>query len=639
MANRQTVYRFVDSNNDNNYLYTASTAERNDLILNPGDFVFDEVSYFSAETDSGQSVYRFLNNETNTYFYTINEDERDSFEADSKYEFQGEAFRAFASTQQGATEIYSVYNPATDIYVFTPDETERDALVNSSGFQSQGVAFYGFPVTSNSDTPPTEDSISDTSPPPTGTGVISGLVWNDFNRSQGRDTAFIQGDDPDVVFVIDVSGSTTLGQFQGTTSVGDVNGDGGENDILDAELAAFIALNQLLIDQGLGDDVNIAIVPFADFGVQVDMNRVADEPQLTVTPNADANNNDTPDVEEILSFIDNPNIDNNPASGTGGGTNFRNALQTAQDTFDEIGTESGNGNLIFLSDGEASISSDDDVLVNLRDNNNVNISAFGVGSGSDIDALREIDPNAEQFTSTDGLLDTFENRGTIESGLEGIEVYLDTNDNGTLDDNETVVETDASGRYEFTGLVADDYIVRPVIPQGFAQDFINQEQYTVQLADDETVTDRNFGIDAIDRDDFTGGEIEVQVYTPDRATESGDPVVATVEDGFEFGDLPSDDINSDSEVDVNIDFSATSIEFIIGSNSVAGSFGNDDFNGYVFRDNLNAIAQIQGVTIDPSGTTLDLEAEDISFTANSIDVNVAGLAYTPGDTIKLDVEF
>ena len=50
------------------------------------------------------------------------------------------------------------------------------------------------------------------------------------------------------VFVMDVSGST-VSPFQGSP-VGDTNGDGVTNTILDAEIAAFTTLNQSLIDLG-----------------------------------------------------------------------------------------------------------------------------------------------------------------------------------------------------------------------------------------------------------------------------------------------------------------------------------------------------------------------------------------------------
>ena len=52
-----------------------------------------------------------------------------------------------------------------------------------------------------------------------------------------------------MLYVLDVSGSADF-YFVGT-SIGDVNNDGLEDTRLDAEIAAFIALNDQLITQGL----------------------------------------------------------------------------------------------------------------------------------------------------------------------------------------------------------------------------------------------------------------------------------------------------------------------------------------------------------------------------------------------------
>ncbi|MDA1048953.1 MAG: hypothetical protein O3C40_00535 [Planctomycetota bacterium] len=61
---------------------------------------------------------------------------------------------------------------------------------------------------------------------------IHGVKFRDFDGIGGRNTDLIQGDEPLTVFIIDISGSTG-GGFAGTP-VGDVNGDGSSNTILDA---------------------------------------------------------------------------------------------------------------------------------------------------------------------------------------------------------------------------------------------------------------------------------------------------------------------------------------------------------------------------------------------------------------------
>ncbi len=56
-----------------------------------------------------------------------------------------------------------------------------------------------------------------------------------------------------------------------------------------------------------------------------------------------------------------------------------------------------------------------------------------------------------------------------ERGLGGVTVYLDTNNNGTLDEGETSTVTDGNGHYEFLSLLAGDYVVREVVPDGYVQ--------------------------------------------------------------------------------------------------------------------------------------------------------------------------
>lgn len=56
-----------------------------------------------------------------------------------------------------------------------------------------------------------------------------------------------------------------------------------------------------------------------------------------------------------------------------------------------------------------------------------------------------------------------------EPGLPGFTIYLDTNDNRVLDSNEPTSITNAEGRYSFTNLSADTYVVREVQQAGFTQ--------------------------------------------------------------------------------------------------------------------------------------------------------------------------
>ncbi|MDB9426649.1 putative Ig domain-containing protein [Microcystis aeruginosa CS-564/01] len=346
-------------------------------------------------------------------------------------------------------------------------------------------------------------------------GTIEGVKWEDANGNGFRDTSLVQGASPDVVFVLDVSGSADF-PFVGT-SVGDVNNDGLQNTRLDAEIAGFIALNRQLIAQGLGTKANVAIIVFSGFSANADMDLVANNLQLTTTPNADLNNNSFVDVEEILKSI------TSGAFGVGNftGTNIEAALQKVETTFTTIGTETGNGNLIFLTDGESNRGGSIKDEVERLKAKKFNLSAFGVGEDASLAEIKIIDPDGFNFTSTDQLLGVFgglEGEQTfIESGLAGITVYLDLNNNGILDINEpsqitatddpNTPNVDETGQYKFTSLEAGTYIVREIVttdydqtfPKGLPGSIASPDFYTIKLKAGETVSNINFGNKKIDK--------------------------------------------------------------------------------------------------------------------------------------------
>ena len=332
---------------------------------------------------------------------------------------------------------------------------------------------------------------------PIGQGTISGVKFDDLNGNGVRDTEIVQGENPDVVFVIDESGSTNDFKFEGT-DVGDLNGDGVENDVIDAEIAGFIGLNQQLIDQGLGDSVDVGIVAFSGGSQQLDLDPATSGVQLTTTPNADNDNNGIPDVVDALSTLT-----------SDGGTDFEAGLQGAEEIFDSLETQPGDGNLIFISDGVPDGSGIFADEVERLNNRGVNISAFGAGNGATLNDLQVIDPDAQIFTSTDQILSVFAgldsdadgdgetdgggSQSTLEPGIEGVNIYLDLNGNEVLDANEPTQVTNANGEYSFTDLEAGTYTVREVIPSGSSQTAPTEGQFVVELGAGEIVEELDFG--------------------------------------------------------------------------------------------------------------------------------------------------
>ncbi|MEB3295560.1 MAG: SdrD B-like domain-containing protein [Synechococcales bacterium] len=321
---------------------------------------------------------------------------------------------------------------------------------------------------------------------PVKTGEIRGLVWDDLNRNGVIDSNLVRGQNPDIVFAIDVSGSSGS-PFQGTP-VGDTNGDRRSNTILDAEIAGMQALTRLLVTQGYGDRARVSLVTFTTSAVNIDMNPQLPGVQISTSLTADANDNGVPDVEDALRSL-----------RSSGGTDFEAALQRVEATFAALNTAPGNGNLIFLTDGRDTGRLTDEV--ERLNRAGVNISAFGAGSGAALRNLQVIDPEAQIFQSSDELLALFggiqggASQSKLETGIANVRVYLDLNGNGRLDANEPTQLTNDRGEYRFTNLQAGSYQLRQVIPTNYLQTFpgISSGSYEITLVGDDVVLDRNFG--------------------------------------------------------------------------------------------------------------------------------------------------
>lgn len=95
---------------------------------------------------------------------------------------------------------------------------------------------------------------------PESAGRVVGTVYDDVNRNGIRDSDLFTGDEPIIVFVVDVSGSMTIG-FAGTS--------GGTR--MEAQAEALELLRQRLVDLGLGEAATLALVAFSTFATTIDM--------------------------------------------------------------------------------------------------------------------------------------------------------------------------------------------------------------------------------------------------------------------------------------------------------------------------------------------------------------------------------
>ncbi|MFP6765720.1 MAG: hypothetical protein VB858_18970, partial [Planctomycetaceae bacterium] len=205
------------------------------------------------------------------------------------------------------------------------------------------------------------------------------------------DANVAEGGVPDVVLIVDRSFSS-LAQFAGTT-VGDINGDGLQNTILDAELSSLITFQQDLIARGVS--ANLSVIPFAANSIVLDMDPATAGTQATTTPTADTDGNGVTDFEQVVRSIQ--------SGFQFFGTNFEAPLQDSIGVFQGLGTGAGLGSLIFLSDGDpfgSGIYTDE---VATLQGVGIDLRAFGVGAGASLPALQIIDPNAQIVNTSQDL--------------------------------------------------------------------------------------------------------------------------------------------------------------------------------------------------------------------------------------------
>ncbi|SDG56514.1 M10 family metallopeptidase C-terminal domain-containing protein [Thalassobaculum litoreum] len=141
IAAEQNIYRFRDVSSGS-HVYTASEAERSALD-GLSNYQF-EGAVFSTSGSLGEVVWRFLNTTNGTHFYTISPQERDGIiNTLPSYTFEGAAYRASQTSDEGLVPLYRFFNTQTGSHFFTASQTEADIVeATMPAFRSEGVAFY-----------------------------------------------------------------------------------------------------------------------------------------------------------------------------------------------------------------------------------------------------------------------------------------------------------------------------------------------------------------------------------------------------------------------------------------------------------------------------------------------------------------
>jgi len=137
---------------------------------------------------------------------------------------------------------------------------------------------------------------------------------------------------------------------------------------------------------------------------------------------------------------------------------------------------------------------------------------------------------------------------------------------------------------------------------------------------------------------FLGKNVELIVEYPNTGSAIMTPAIATVGAGTEFSNLPPLAAPGYILADVDIDIDSHSVS--IGFSSAALSFPSATFNGWVISDIDQAIPPITSANLNPGLTSLlGITPDRVTFTEDSISINVQGLTSIATDTLHIDVAF
>ena len=150
-VDERNIYRFFNRETGSHF-YTASEIEKNSVINNLSNYIFEGVAYEAADPiagmDSASVVHRFLNQNTGVHLYTIDKIEKDYIvENLSNYSYEGEVFTAYGSQVEETIPIYRFYNSAIDAHFYTASDIERENVENNLlNYSYEGVAYYAHPA-------------------------------------------------------------------------------------------------------------------------------------------------------------------------------------------------------------------------------------------------------------------------------------------------------------------------------------------------------------------------------------------------------------------------------------------------------------------------------------------------------------
>lgn len=150
-ASLHEVYRFWSAGLEEHFL-TISDADKEALLLNASDVWTYQGPVFAAFSDGGdpltRPVYRFWSDKVSRHFYTIDSQEKERLvcEQPNVWTLEGVAFYAYPCGSQPAwaSPVYRLHCPTKNTYFYTINQTEKDDLLTKQAklWTYEGIAWY-----------------------------------------------------------------------------------------------------------------------------------------------------------------------------------------------------------------------------------------------------------------------------------------------------------------------------------------------------------------------------------------------------------------------------------------------------------------------------------------------------------------
>ena len=149
-----TVYRFLETNAQTQF-YTTSEVERDTVIADLSNYEYEGPSFVGAPDPETTDitgitpVHRFLNLNTGVHLYTADPIEQEAVAELPNYEYEGVSYYGYETQQEGSVPLYRFYNQNLGAHFYTPSLEERDVFLDSPDYQAEGlegIAYYVDPV-------------------------------------------------------------------------------------------------------------------------------------------------------------------------------------------------------------------------------------------------------------------------------------------------------------------------------------------------------------------------------------------------------------------------------------------------------------------------------------------------------------